>query len=136
MIYLLDTSLVSELAKPRPKRDVTKAFASHFEHVRIASLVLHELRYGVARLPTGTRKDTIRAAMDLLVEGIPVLPYDAAAAEWHADERARLEAVGRTPSFVDGMIAATAAAHGCVLVTLNPKDFRGFALTVETWTRS
>jgi tRNA(fMet)-specific endonuclease VapC len=133
MIYLLDTSIVSELTKPRPNAKTVKAFTDHFEDVRLASVVLHESRYGIERMPDGKRKDTLRAAMDVIVLGIPVLPYDAAAGEWHAAERARLEAAGRTPAFADGLIAATAAVHGCTLVTANTRDFRAFALTVQSW---
>lgn len=65
---------------------------------------------------------------------MPVLPFDLAAAEWHAAERARLEALGRTPPFADGQIAAVAATCGLTLVTLNAKDFEQFnGLTVEAW---
>ena len=36
--------------------------------------------------------------------------------------------------FVDGQIAATAQAHGLILVTRNVRDFELFAgLTVENW---
>ncbi len=132
-MYLLDTSIVSELAKPAPRTKVVRAFESHFEQVRLASVVLHELQYGIERLPDGKRKETIRAAMEIIVNGIEVLPYDAAAAEWHALERVRLQASGRTPPFVDGQVAATAAAHHCALVTANARDFRLFSITVETW---
>jgi predicted nucleic acid-binding protein len=31
------------------------------------------------------------------------------------------------------MIAATAAVHGCTLVTANTRDFAAFQLTVESW---
>jgi tRNA(fMet)-specific endonuclease VapC len=131
--YLLDTSVVSELAKLRPNPRTVKAFTDHFDEVRLASVVLHELRYGIERLPDGKRKETLRAAMDVIVSGIVVLPYDAAAGAWHASERVRLEALGRVPAFADGLIAATAAVHGCALVTANAKDFRAFAVKIETW---
>jgi tRNA(fMet)-specific endonuclease VapC len=63
-----------------------------------------------------------------------VLPYDQRAADWHAEERARLERAGKTPSFVDGMIAAIAVSNGLVLVTRNIKHFRGIrGLDLERW---
>lgn len=63
-----------------------------------------------------------------------ILPYDEAAADWHADERARLAAIGLTPPFADGQIAAVAAVNGLVLVTANVADFRHFqGVTVEDW---
>lgn len=133
MIYLLDTSVVSELAKPQPNATTVKTFADRFHDVRLASVVLHEIRYGIERLPDGKRKEMICAAMEIIVNGIAVLAYDAAAGEWHATERARLEATGRVPALADGLIAATAAVHGCTLVTANARDFRAFAVTVETW---
>ena len=55
-----------------------------------------------------------------------VLPYDELAAETHGRERARLEATGRTPPFVDGQIAAIAQSQGLTLVTANLEDFRPF----------
>jgi tRNA(fMet)-specific endonuclease VapC len=66
----------------------------------------------------------------------PILPYDEAAATWHGEERARLEALGRPAPFVDGQIAAIAHVHGLVLVTTNDKDFARFkGLPVENWSK-
>lgn len=65
---------------------------------------------------------------------MPILPYDEAAADWHARERARLVAAGRTPPLLDGQIAAVAAVNDLVLVTSNVRDFRGFdGLRIEDW---
>lgn len=64
----------------------------------------------------------------------PIVGYDRAAAEWHARERARLVRKGKTPSFVDGQIAAIANVNDLVLVTLNRRDFKMFdGLKVEDW---
>ena len=63
-----------------------------------------------------------------------VLPYCEEAAQWHAEERARLSGIGQTPSFVDGQIAAIAHIHGAILVTGNIADFQSFSgLGVENW---
>ena len=63
-------------------------------------------------------------------------PYDEAAAAWHGEERARLEALSRPASLVDGQIAAIAHVNGLVLATTNAKDFARFkGLTVETWSK-
>ena len=67
---------------------------------------------------------------------MPVLPYEARAAEWHAAERARLMAAGKTPAFADGQIAAVAITNGLILVTGNRPDFADFAdLQTMDWTR-
>jgi len=68
----------------------------------------------------------------VLAPTLQALAYDEPAARWHAAERARLVAAGRTPAFVDGQIAASAAVHGLVLVTANVGDFAMFdSLDVE-----
>ena len=106
----------------------------HAAACAIPSVVLHELRYGCAKLPPSERRRAFEAFVAGAVSRLPVLDYDAPAAEWHARERARLEARGRTPPFVDGMIAAVAAVRGLTLVT---RDRRGFAafrgLEIESW---
>ncbi|PSB18038.1 type II toxin-antitoxin system VapC family toxin [Phormidesmis priestleyi ULC007] len=64
----------------------------------------------------------------------PILPYGAEAAKWHAIERARLVAMGQTPAFQDGQIAAIAHVNNLILVTNNVSDFANFqALQIENW---
>jgi tRNA(fMet)-specific endonuclease VapC len=65
-----------------------------------------------------------------------ILPYGQDAAEWHAAERARLTATGKTPPFADGQIISIAYANGMTFVTLNPSDFAAFAgAKIEDWSR-
>jgi len=81
------------------------------------------------------RREAIeRYLEDVVLASFPILDYDRAAAEWHARERVRLEAAGKTPPFVDGQIAAIACVNDLALVTANKVDFRGFkGLRVEGW---
>jgi tRNA(fMet)-specific endonuclease VapC len=73
---------------------------------------------------------------DVVGPAIPVLSYDAAAAELHAAERARLSPLGKAPPFADCQIAAIALVNGLILVTGNESDFRAFeGLAVENWHR-
>jgi tRNA(fMet)-specific endonuclease VapC len=61
-------------------------------------------------------------------------PYGERAARWHAIERARLTAAGRSPPFLDGQIAAVAAVHDATVVTGNVAHFEPFdGLRVENW---
>ena len=133
--YLLDTNIVSEPLRPSPSRTVLRRLASHEGETAIASIVWHELQFGCARLPVSRRRDAIKRFLeDVVVASFPLLDYDRAAAEWHARERVRLEAAGKTPPFVDGQIAAIACVNDLVLVTANKVDFRGFkGLRVEGW---
>jgi tRNA(fMet)-specific endonuclease VapC len=133
--YLLDTNIVSEPLRPSPSRTVLRRLASHEGEAAIASIVWHELHFGCARLPVSRRREAIeRYLEDVVLASFPILDYDRAAAEWHARERVRLEAAGKTPPFVDGQIAAIACVNDLVLVTANKVDFRGFkGLRVEGW---
>ena len=92
---------------------------------------------GVGACRRGSRRRALEAYLRDVVQGsFPILPYDEAAATWHGEERARLEALGRPAPFVDGQIAAIAKVHGLVLATTNDKDFARFkGLTVENWSK-
>ncbi|MYG41499.1 MAG: type II toxin-antitoxin system VapC family toxin [Nitrospira sp. SB0677_bin_15] len=71
---------------------------------------------------------------DVVLASFPVLDYDQEAADWHALERAQLEAAGKTPPFIDGQIAAIAHVNELILITSNPTDFRAFKeLQVRNW---
>ena len=49
-------------------------------------------------------------------------------------ERARLAAIGKTPPFVDGQIAAIAAFNDLILVSANVSYFASFeGVRVENW---
>ncbi|MFP4226485.1 MAG: VapC toxin family PIN domain ribonuclease, partial [Desulfobacterales bacterium] len=74
---------------------------------------------------------------NVIRQNIDILPYDEKAAQWHALNRARLSAEGKTPSFVDGQIAGIAYTNGLILVTRNMSDFRIFPdLQIKNWHRS
>ena len=135
MKYLLDTNIVSEPLRPAPNSKVMARLKRHSGELAIASLVWHELWFGCHRLPASTKRTVIEKYLNEVVAvSMAILPYDQAAAEWHAVERARLTAIGQTPPFVDGQIMAVAQTNGLILVTLNPKDYAAFAgVKVEDW---
>lgn len=135
MRYLLDTNALSESARPQPSPILVKRLQARRAEVCTSSVVWHELRYGIARLDQGRRKDNLLSWMSALESSsLPILPYDQEAARWHADERTRLERVGRTLPFRDAQIAAVARTSGLVLVTANVADFVGYeGLKVENW---
>lgn len=133
--YLLDTNIVSEPLRPKPVPGVLRKLRRHEEEIAISSVVWHELRFGVERLPSSRRRDAIERYLgEVVMATMPILDYDRAAAEWHASERARLEARGVMPPFADGQIAAIARVHDLILVTLNGADFKRFqGIRVQRW---
>lgn len=133
--YLLDTNILAEPLRPQPSIAVLDQLKRHQEELATASVVWHEMWFGCWRLPPSARRAAIETYLTQVVApSIPILPYDREAARWHAEERARLAALGKTPSFADGMIAAVAKTNNLVLVTLNLGDFSGFdGLSHESW---
>lgn len=132
--YLLDTNTLSEPARPNPNPNVLRRVQANRSSLAVAATSWHEAVYGVRRLPPSARRRTLERYLETERHQLVILPYDEAAADWHADERARLARIGLTPPFADGQIAAVAAVNGLILVTANVADFQHFqALTVENW---
>ena len=133
--YLLDTNVVSEPMKPKPRPGVLRKLREHEDEIAIPAIVWHELRFGMARLPESHRRTAISWYLDHVVRStMPIFDYDDLAAELHAAERARLAARGDTPPFADGRIAAIALTNDLTLVTFNAADFRRFEdLRIEIW---
>ena len=134
MRFLLDTNVVSDTMKKAPTPKLLRRISLHEGHLAIASVTWHELRFGVERLPGGKRREALREALELWRALVPILDYDANAADWHARQRARLLSAGRTEQLFDGQIAAVAATRRLTLVTANTKHFRHYAdLTLADW---
>jgi tRNA(fMet)-specific endonuclease VapC len=133
--YLLDTNILSELSKDKPDINVAKCVEQFGDQCVTAALVMHEINYGVLRLPESKLKKNLQIFMkQLKVYKFQVLPYDNMAAHLHATERARLSSRGLTPAFVDGQIAAIASINNLSLVTRNTKDFKNYDnLPIENW---
>lgn len=132
--YLLDTNTISEPARPSPNRWLLERLERNAEAIAIAAPVWHELLFGLQRLPPSTKRTRIEGYLFSSVIDLPILPYDAVAAEWHAAQRARLEAKGRVIPFVDGQIAAVAHRHDLIVVTANLAHFEAFeGLQSESW---
>ncbi|MBF0304661.1 MAG: type II toxin-antitoxin system VapC family toxin [Alphaproteobacteria bacterium] len=127
MNYLLDTNILSEGAKPRPEPGVVAWLADLDEDRAFVSVVtMAELRQGIERLTPGARRDRLelwlRDELSARFEG-RILPIDTAIADAWGRVMARARAAGRPVGAMDAGLAATAAAHGLVLVTRNTADF-------------
>jgi tRNA(fMet)-specific endonuclease VapC len=136
--FLLDTSTISAAMWKQPDAGVLAKLDEHGGECAISAQVWHELQYGVRRLPRGRRRGVLEAFLrDVVHPTLPVLSYDERAAEWLADERVRLEKIGRQAPVVDGQIAAVAATNGVPVVTANVSDFEIFkGLVVHNWMTS
>ena len=134
--FLLDTNVFASLAAPVPNRRLRNSVDRFAARLVTASVVAHEIWFGLARLPRSQKRERLEMLMTNLLRIIPRLPYGEEAARWHALERARLESLGRTTSPTDAQIAAVAAVNDAVMVTSNTKHFAPFeGLRVEDWSR-
>jgi tRNA(fMet)-specific endonuclease VapC len=98
----------------------------------IPSIVLFELRYGIAK---NTRRDASTRVLDaFLAEGFEILPFDAEDAKEAGEIRATLETSGMPIGAYDILIAAQARRRGAVLVTGNRREFERIpGLMVTDW---
>ena len=135
IIYLLDSNILSEPARLKPDDTVLNHFANHDGEYATAAIVWHELVYGCELLVASKRKKQLQSYLDmLLMNGLQVLSYDQAAADWYAKERARLQRQGLTCAYADGEIAAIAVTQKLTLVTRNTQDFENFQnLDLQNW---
>lgn len=127
-MIVLDTDVVSELMHPEPAPRVAAWVRDRDRReLRTTSITLAEVRYGLARLPDGRRKQALVAAADEVFETFEeqVLPVDAAAAEQYAIIAAGRERSGRPISGFDALIAAVCRSQGAALATRNLPDFDG-----------
>ena len=140
MTFLLDTTVVSEWVKSRPNRGVATWLAQVDEdRVFISVVTLAELRYGIERMPAGSRRKRLdawlRDELPLRFEG-RVLLIDPIVADGWGKVVARSEAAGRPISAMDALIAATAETHDMTLVTRNTSDFEAsLRLIINPWAK-
>ncbi len=137
-MILLDTHVISELVRPAPHPAVlayVRALAP--ETAFTAAICEAEISYGLARLPTGQRRDDLASRLATLFAsgfGKQILPFDSLCASHYGAIRAAREAAGRSITVEDAMIAATARAYGAKVATRNVDDFRGCgAGIVDPW---
>jgi toxin FitB len=134
-MFLLDTCVVSEAAKPRENTVLRDWLAGQPpEALHISALTLGELQFGMYRLPDGKRRlelwrwiDTVREDFD----GRILVLDDKIALCW-----GELRAEFPDAKTVDSQIAATALVHNLTLVTRNVRDFRFPGLAVfNPWSK-
>ena len=130
MRYLLDTNICIYLMKESSPEVARRFAALRVGDVGMSAITLAELRYGV-EADTAHRKRNEKA-LDALLEEIPAIPFDAAAAAWYGVIRAAVR--DRKRDALDRLIAAHAVSADLTLVTNNTSDFEGYpGLRVENW---
>ena len=89
-MIVVDTNVVSEPLRRTPDPAVLAWLAGHAAEIALTTITVHELLYGMLRLPEGKRRRGLRDSIDALIRGASgrVLAYDEEAARAHAAMRA------------------------------------------------
>lgn len=137
-IYLLDTNIVSEIAKPSPNERLVLNMDAQSQFSVIGATVWYEILHGIEILPESSMKSKLeKYAIDYVQAMFPILPYDEHCASLQAHIDSKMRAKGTPVPYKDSQIAATALANNLILVTRNTKDFepicKEFPLHVENW---
>ena len=125
-MILLDTNVLSELVRPEVDPVVLTFLRRRPQPTLFTSSVCQaEIRFGLARMPAGRRRNELAGRFSVLFGGFTsrVLAFDSTAAAFYGTVRAAREATGRPIEVEDAMIAATARAYGVAIATRNIGDF-------------
>lgn len=129
--YLLDTNILSNATKAVPSVALVDWLADQAdENLFISSLTIAEIRRGILEKSAGKKRKQLEEWFSS-IDGPPalfagrILPFDEKAGLIWAEFMSDGSSAGRPRSALDTIIAATAVANDCVIVTDNEKDFAG-----------
>lgn len=123
-VYLLDTNIFSEAAKPLPSQALMKRFIKNRPLSAISVVSWSESLYVVKRLADGNKKELLEDfLLNQIQANFEILPFDSNSAWIYTDLKVRLEQAGTPVPDADLKIASTAISNGMILVTRNTKDF-------------
>ncbi len=129
--YFLDTNIIRNVTKAAPPEFLLAWMAKQAdESLFICTLTVAEIRRGILDKPVGRKRDQLEAWFagpegPLALFAGRVLAFDERAALVWAELMADGKARGRPHSALDMIVAATAQANGCIVVTVNERDFVG-----------
>jgi predicted nucleic acid-binding protein len=139
-MIILDTNVVSELMRAEPEPAVLSWLRQKLgDSLYTTTITVAEIRYGVARLPEGRRRESLHQAANEIFAAFPrqVLPFDLAAAGSYADVVTVRESLGNPIDGFDAQIAAICRSQAATLATRNTKDFTETGIAVvNPWERT
>jgi hypothetical protein len=133
-VIVLDTNVISEpLRKVPDARVIAWIDAQAVETLYLSAITVAELRFGIASLPAGRRRNGLHDSLEARV--LPrfagrVLVFDLMAAQSYAELMTRARASGLAIGVADGYIAATAAANRMTIATRDTVPFEAAGVAV------
>ncbi len=131
--YLLDTCVVSELVKKSPDKNVLQWLENQDEEdLYLSVLTFGEIQKGIEKAPNEIRKKKLQTWLEKDLrerfEG-KIIPIDLKVAIKWGEIQGITEKEGKTMPSIDRLIAISALAYGCTVVTRNTSDME--SSTVE-----
>ena len=137
MKYLIDTCVLSELAKRKPNPCVVKWLKGHSATSLffVSAVTVGEIQEGIETLPDeDPRKEKLRAWFGKQIletyEG-NIIAFDKQVALKWGEIKGRTNRMGKSRPDLDAQIAATAAAHDMTVLTRNVSDMEYTDVKVE-----
>jgi predicted nucleic acid-binding protein len=137
MKYLIDTCVLSELAKRKPNPRVVKWLKDHSATnlFFVSAVTVGEIQEGIETLPDeDPRKEKLRAWFEKQIletyEG-NIIAFDKQVALKWGEIKGRTNRMGKSRPDLDAQIAATAAAHDMTVLTRNVSDMEYTGVKVE-----
>jgi len=130
-MYLLDTNICIYIINKRPEQVVKNIKKLKPSQVKLSSISLGELEYGVSK---SKYRDQNRNALIDFVSAFDIVDFNDNDAEVYGLIRADLEKKGQIIGPYDMQIAAQAITRNLILVTNNTDEFsRILNLKLENW---
>lgn len=125
--FLIDTCVISELAKKNPSSSITSWFGNTADDLYLSVITVEEFLTGLHTLGSERKLEFFS---DLMSDEYEVLPVTVKTAEVSAKLRSSARRQGITMSIADALIAAAALERDLTLVTRNVKDFKTCGVTI------
>ncbi|MBF6227533.1 PIN domain-containing protein [Nocardia abscessus] len=137
-MIVLDTNVLSEpLRKAPDPRVVAWIDAQPLHSLYLSAITVAELRFGIAAMPGGRRRDVLRDRLEGRILPLftgRVLAFDQTASAAYAELMASARAAGAAIGTADGYIAATAGAANMAVATRDTAPFRATGVPViDPW---
>lgn len=133
-MILLDTNVISESMRKIPSKKVVDWIdAQVLETLYLSSITLAEIRFGIAVMPLGARKDLLQDRFENLVLPLfkgRVLAFDSDSSQHYANLMTMTRNQGCSMGLADALIAAIASANHMIVATRDEDPFLAAGLKV------
>jgi toxin FitB len=133
-VIILDTNIISELWKISPNANVLIwVDAQAIETLYVTAITVAELRFGIASMPKGKRRNLYQERFErqvLPAFNTRVLPFDVDASGAYADLMAKSKLAGKTIAQADGYIASIARVRHFAVATRDLAPFQAAQVDV------